>query len=130
MGNNASCVLKIGSEEQSVLLAGDIENKAEDIILDKIGTKIRSEILLAPHHGSKTSSSSRFIRAITPGNVIFSTGYLNRFNLPNQDIIERYTMNGASIWNTATDGAIHIKYQGNKFALTTERQKRSKYWNK
>ena len=54
----------------------------------------------------------------------------NDLNLPNQDIIERYTMNGASIWNTATDGAIHIKYQGNKFALTTERQKRSKYWNK
>ncbi|NNE37185.1 MAG: MBL fold metallo-hydrolase, partial [Gammaproteobacteria bacterium] len=128
-GNNASCVLKIGHGKDSVLISGDIEYQAEDLLIETTSAFLRSNILLAPHHGSKTSSKSRFIRVVNPENVIFSTGYLNRFKLPNKDIITRYMRNGSSIWDTASDGAIHIEYKGEQYTITSERQNRAKFWN-
>ncbi len=128
-GNNASCVLKIGKVKHSLLITGDIEYEAEDYLIEQYADYLKTNILLASHHGSITSSKSRFIRAVSPENVIFSTGYQNRFNLPNKDIITRYKRNGARTWNTASDGVIHIEYRNYEYKITTERHNRAKFWN-
>jgi competence protein ComEC len=128
-GNNASCVLKIGTGRSSVLLTGDIESRAEARILDKIPAKLPSMVMVAPHHGSKTSSGHRFIHAVSPETVIFSSGYLNRFRLPNQDIIDRYRTSGAETFNTATDGAVTIRFRNGKISVSGERERASRFWN-
>jgi competence protein ComEC len=128
-GNNASCVLKIGVGKDSILLTGDIEADAEYSLLAKNVNKLGASVLIAPHHGSLTSSSASFIRAVSAQDVIISSGYLNRFRLPNQDIINKYEASGANIFNTATDGAIIVKYINGDFSVMSEREVSSKFWN-
>ncbi len=128
-GNNASCVLKIGNQSVSVLLTGDIERHAELSLITENQDNLEVPVLVAPHHGSTTSSSPAFIRSVSAKHVVFSSGYLNRFRLPNQDIIMRYEQNGATIFNTARDGAISIKSTQGNYVITTERQRTSRFWN-
>ena len=128
-GNNASCVLKIGHGLGAVLLTGDIEKRAESHLLKKTPANLRATVLIAPHHGSNTSSGSGFIRAVSPETVVFSSGYLNRYKLPNQDIIKRYSSSGAKLFNTATDGAISIRFRDGDLSVLSERAISSKFWN-
>ena len=128
-GNNASCVLKLGNDDLSVLLTGDIERQAELSLLAENTGNLQSSVLLAPHHGSRTSSNPAFVRAVSASHVIFSSGYLNRFRLPNQDIISRYERLGAEFFNTASDGAVTIKSTQGRFTITTERQRASRIWS-
>ncbi len=90
-GNNASCVLKISSKFGSVLLSGDIEQKAERALLRHQPGKLRSRVLVVPHHGSLTSSTRGFIRAVRPDISIFTTGYRNRFHFPKQEFGRPYS---------------------------------------
>jgi competence protein ComEC len=128
-GNNASCVLKIGTGEDSVLLTGDIERRAESWLLEKYPGDLGATVLVAPHHGSTSSSGLGFIQAVSADMVVFSSGYLNRFRLPNQDIIKKYRSFGAKILNTATAGAISIRFRNGEFSVVTERMLSSKFWN-
>ncbi len=88
-GNNASCVLKVSSAQGSVLLTGDIERQAEKSLINNMREQIKADILLAPHHGSKTSSSNEFIAKTAPDHAVISAGYRNRFGFPKQDIMSR-----------------------------------------
>jgi competence protein ComEC len=128
-GNNASCVLKVTNQSLSVLLTGDIERQAELSLVARNNGNLSVPVLLVPHHGSITSSSFAFIRSVSASQVVFSSGYLNRFRLPNQDIIRRYESHGAEIFNTATDGAISIKSSQGQFVISTERQRTPRFWN-
>lgn len=103
--NNSSCVLKIGQGRNSVLLTGDIERLAESIILQQ-PNKLSAKVLVAPHHGSATSSTVKFIQAINPELVIFSMGYQNKFHFPNRKVVERYINNKTQLDDTAKSGAI------------------------
>lgn len=103
--NNSSCVLYISNAKHSVLLTGDIEAQVERQLL-RSGSNINADILIAPHHGSKTSSHKRFIEAVSPDYVIFSSGYLNQFNHPHPDIVKLYTNSGTISLNTAETGSI------------------------
>ncbi len=108
--NNNSCVLKITAGDHSALLTGDIEREGEEWLVSHFPTELKTHILLAPHHGSKTSSSIPFVRATNPAHVIFSTGYLNRYGFPRQEIQSRYTARGAIAHNTAEKGAIRFRF--------------------
>lgn len=109
-GNNASCVLKITHGTQSILLTGDIEKKVErELLASHIASQLASTILIAPHHGSKTSSTYEFIQAVSPEIVIYPTGFLNSYHHPHPDIVTRYTHFGAKQFNTAQDGALRVK---------------------
>src|SRR5699024_1088004 len=77
-GNNYSCVLRITSGKQHVLIAGDIERSAEQKLVAINAHKLSATILVAPHHGSLSSSSPAFIAAVHPKNVLFAVGYRNR----------------------------------------------------
>ncbi len=107
--NNSSCVLKVSSRFGSVLLTGDIEKKAEfRLIKLSQGRELMSEWLIAPHHGSKTSSSWRFLQAVSPKKVVFATGFQNRFHFPNALIVKRYRQFGATAYDTKEHGAVSI----------------------
>ena len=127
--NNRSCVLKVSRGMQSVLLTGDIEKEAEQRLLHTRKKDLSVKILVAPHHGSKTSSMPAFIDSVSPEYVLFPTGYLNRFNLPNQDIIERYRSRGIRMLNSAYHGAISIEFKDKDMSINTFRQTSQHVWH-
>lgn len=107
-GNNGSCVLRVETSGGSVLFTGDIEKKAERYLSETNPSSLRSDILIAPHHGSKTSSSQTFLDAVAPGRVIVSSGYLNRYHHPHSDVTARYAKMGIKTYNTAQHGALRV----------------------
>lgn len=128
--NNNSCVLQIRVDGQSILLTGDIEAVAERQLLQRWEGQLRSTLLVAPHHGSGTSSTPAFIAQVAPATVIFSSGYRNRFRHPQSQVVNRYAETGAALYNTATTGAIGyaINRQGEAQPLRLERQDARRYW--
>ena len=105
--NDRSCVLEINANGERLLLTGDIEREAERALLDK-GSLRPARYLVAPHHGSQSSSTERFISAVTPRHVIYTVGYRNRWHFPSQDVVARYESHGVRHWRTDRDGCIQI----------------------
>ncbi len=103
--NNDSCVLLINDGKQSVLLTGDITKKVEASLLKQY-PHLRADILIVPHHGSKTSSSDLFIKKLSPLVAVVSAGYLNRWNMPVDEVVQRYKQNNVELLNTAISGQI------------------------
>jgi len=127
-GNNRSCVLQIDTGGIAILLPGDIERAAEQALLAR-AQLTPVAILLAPHHGSRTSSTAAFIERLQPRYVVFSTGYLNRFHHPSSDVVERYNKQGARLLDTAYGGAITFVIERGRVAqITQQRQTSSHYW--
>jgi len=109
-GNNASCVLQIeAANGRRLLLPGDIERAAERHLVDDRREQLSSQVLVAPHHGSATSSSPAFIAAVGPEVVIFPAAWLNRYRFPKRDVIERYRAAGARLFDTGRRGALEVK---------------------
>jgi competence protein ComEC len=93
--NALSCVLRILGGGSSALLAGDIERAQEAALLQRLSQvggleRLRSTVLLAPHHGSKTSSSAEFLAAVQPAVVLVQAGYRNRYGHPAPEVMARY----------------------------------------
>jgi len=88
--NNGSCVIKISDQYHSVLLPGDIDKSIEKQLVDFYPEQLQADILLAPHHGSNTSSSRDFIRTVSAEFVVFSQGFMNRWSFPRQEVLERF----------------------------------------
>src|SRR5439155_21217016 len=124
--NNMSCVLRIVAGARSVLITGDIERGAEAQMVAG-GRALRSDVLLVPHHGSRTSSTQDFIAAVAPAWAVIPVGYRSRFGHPNRDVVERYRAAGAKILRTDLDGAVSINL-GHAFNLQGERHLRARYW--
>lgn len=89
-GNNSSCMLKITADKTSALLVGDIEKSAEQYLVKNFPGELSASVMSVPHHGSKTSSSEEFLRAVHPDYAVFSYGFLNRFHFPNAEVMHRY----------------------------------------
>ncbi len=106
--NNNSCVVKVSSEHHSVLMTGDIEQKAEKALMAHYkGTfALKADVMLAPHHGSKSSSSAAFIDEVNPLYVIFSAGYRNRWGFPNEEVLKRYNERGIKTFHTGDNGQL------------------------
>lgn len=121
--NAVSCVLRISSPQGSFLLTGDLPEKEEQALLETYPA-LRTDILLAPHHGSKTSSSEAFLGALNAHTVIISAGYLNRFGHPHPEVLHRYTEAGLKIWRTDQGGAIQIRPDG----ISAWRTTKPRYW--
>lgn len=128
LGNNSSCVLKISNGQNAVLLTGDIERPAESRLVREIPSKLSVNLLIAPHHGSKTSSSPAFINAVSPEVVIFSMGYKNRFGFPKQDIISRYELREITMLNTARDGALLFSFEDSEMTFSRYRYENQQFW--
>lgn len=80
--NELSCVLKVSTSRYSMLLTGDIGKKEEEKLVSRLGEKLKSDILIAPHHGSNSSSTWPFLFAVKPDYAIYQVGYLNPYRHP------------------------------------------------
>jgi competence protein ComEC len=125
--NESSCVLRVEGRGGSVLLTGDIEWNAEQALLTT--GLARADIVVVPHHGSRTSSSPDFVRALSPQIAIFSAGYRNRWGLPKSDIVKRWREAGARTFSTAKSGAIEI-HVGQRLQVSEHRKAARRYWSR
>ena len=107
-GNQASCVLRVEANGERLLLTGDIDSQAERALLDS-GQDLRAEWLLAPHHGSRSSSSADFLAQVAPLAVLLSRSRHNAFGHPHAEVIARYQAISAQLYDTATHGAVRIR---------------------
>lgn len=125
--NNRSCVLRIeAAGGASILLASDIEAADEMAILGRDAGTLASDVLLVPHHGSRTSSSPAFVAAVAAQHVIYPVGYRNRFGHPRPEVMARYA--GATEWRTDRDGALHVDL-ADRPVIVAQRRVRPRYWH-
>ena len=115
--NNNSIVLQVVFEGCTILMPGDIERAAEFELRQAMGTALKSNVLLVPHHGSRTSSTSAFLEAVAPEFAIFSCGWRNRFGLPHPEILARYQEIGSRILRTDTDGAVQVRIRSGQLQI-------------
>jgi competence protein ComEC len=116
--NANSMVIQLKMGEFSCLFTGDIKAKSEAELIALSGDDLKSQILIAPHHGSKTSSTPRFIAMVDPETVIFCAGWENRFRLPNEEVVNRYQQKDIQIFRTDHHGAIKIRTNGTSTKIT------------
>jgi competence protein ComEC len=127
--NNRSCVLRVASQFGSLLLAGDIERMAEDHLLQTQPNRLTSDVLVVPHHGSKTSSTDAFVGTVKPAAAIFTVGYRNRFGHPKPEVLARYQQAGSEIYRSDQDGALMLDFsEAQGIAITRWRQRERRYW--
>lgn len=126
--NDRGCVLKITSAFGSALLPADIERLSENELLARMPDALAANVMVVPHHGSRTSSSEAFIHAVHPATAIFTVGYRNRFGHPKEDVVERYLARGIETWRSDTSGALDLHFAAGGIALQSQRQFRQRYW--
>lgn len=127
--NDRSCVLRIDGPF-SVLLPGDIERSGEQRLLWEHPQQLRADVLLSPHHGSKTSSTPAFVAAVQPGVVVHSAGWRSRFGHPRAEVVERYAQLNARQITTGVSGAVRIrKDPDGNLEVETWRPRAARWWN-
>lgn len=123
--NNSSLVLRLDCGDFSALFCGDMESEAEqDLILS--GQNIDVDLLKVGHHGSKTSSSLRFVWETSPQYAVISVA-LDRNALPRDEVLARLEEQGAEIYRTDTDGSIIFIYDGENISVRLEREENTDY---
>ncbi|GFD70813.1 hypothetical protein KUL113_02330 [Tenacibaculum sp. KUL113] len=131
--NNAmSCVVRIAAQSGSVLIPGDIEKESEYALITKElarGTSaLNADILIAPHHGSKTSSTDIFIKHVAPKAVIYTQGYENRWRFPALNVVERYRQHNVQQYFTSSEGYTLVTFRKGSFEVNTLRSDLKKRW--
>ena len=127
--NDRSCVLSVVPPGGRVLLPGDIERRSEEELLARGRDDLRADVLVAPHQGSRTSSTPEFVRAVNPQVVVFPVGYRNRFGHPHRDVVRRYEDFGTRIYRSDRDGAVTIRIRaGGEIEVTPYRSVYRRYW--
>lgn len=120
--NNNSLVLHACYGDVSFLFTGDIMHQAEMELVSRIGHPgLNSTILIVPHHGSRSSSSMAFLRAVRPKEAVISAGWQNRFKFPHGIVLKRLKFVGSRIWCTANRGAVEITTTGKSYNIETFR---------
>jgi competence protein ComEC len=127
--NDRGCVLRVEAGGRRVLLPADIERRSEEALLANSPDRLPADMLLAPHHGSRTSSTPEFVRAVNPQIVVFPVGYRNRFRHPHRDVVQRYQDIGARIYRSDRDGAVTIAIRAEgAVSVTPYRALYRRYW--
>jgi competence protein ComEC len=125
--NARSCTLHVRGRARSILLAGDIEAAQEAQLVAHDSGRLHADVLLAPHHGSGTSSTQAFLDAVRPTAAIFQVGYRNRYHHPKPQVIERYEAMGIERFRTDETGAVTLDV-GEQVAVTLYRREHARYW--
>lgn len=126
--NDTSCVLRIASRFGGVLLPADIEARAEAELVQRVGTALATTVLVAPHHGSKTSSTPAFIAEVAPRLVLFPSGYKNPYRHPHPDVVARYAAHGVGAAVTGVSGALEVQFADEGMTLRREREHTRRFW--
>jgi competence protein ComEC len=126
--NGLSCVVRVSGGARSALLTGDIEREQETGLVEAFGGALRSDVLIAPHHGSRTSSSAGFLDTVQPARAVFQAGYRSRFGHPAPDVVARYRERGVVTLASPACGAWSWRAAGPP-AGTCERDAVRRYWH-
>ena len=128
-GNNRSCVLLVEGAGQRILLPGDVLASAERAFIARVGGAV--DILAAPHHGSRSSSSPAFVAALRPRHVLFASGYRNAFGHPHPEVQARYRSVESRMWHTGEQGAVRFEVNaaGQLLPPVAHREKHRRYWH-
>ena len=124
--NALSCVLRISTARSAALLAGDIERGQEQALLETGLSPV--DVLLVPHHGSKTSSSQPFLQALQPRLALVQAGYRNRFGHPAPEVVARYSEQGIALVQSSYCGAATWRSDA-PGQLHCERTQAKRYWH-
>jgi competence protein ComEC len=125
--NARGCTLHISAGGHSMLLAADIEAAQEAQLVLAAADKLRADVLLAPHHGSGTSSTPAFLLAVRPALGVFQVGYRNRYHHPKPEVYERYREMGIGRLRTDEAGAISLHF-GAQVDASAYRNEHMRYW--
>ncbi len=106
--NHRSCVLRIESGGQVALLTGDIDRAAERRLVEHHADRLRADLLVSPHHGSRSSSTPEFVAAVRPRVVIHAAGWRSHFGHPRPEVVARYEAVGAQQYVTGVEGALRV----------------------
>lgn len=128
--NDNSCVLKISSANGAVLLTGDIEQPAETWLVQSNASALSADVLIAPHHGSQSSSTLTFLRQINPAYILIPAGYQNPFKFPHSQVLERYLIDKRHWLNVSDQGAITVTFSNKQIIIDSYRNHLRKYWHK
>lgn len=126
--NNQSCVLQLSFQGRQVLLPGDIERLGEFRLVRYYQQRLQSDVMLVPHHGSRTSSHPYLLNQVQPHIGLISSGYLNRFNMPHPEAIARLEAAKVTLYNTAWDGQVSVLWYRQRWHIRTQRGDFSPYW--
>jgi competence protein ComEC len=124
--NDLSCVLRVSAGGRAMLLTGDIEHGAERALVRE--SLPPADVLLVPHHGSRSSSSAPFLAAVQPRIAVAATGYRSRFGHPAPEVAARYAQAGAALLRTDRDGALTVRLSAAGMRVEAERARRPRYW--
>ena len=132
--NNMSCVVQITTRTDKLLLTGDIERQVEAHLVKffaRNDDNLRADVLVVPHHGSRSSSSEQFVQAVSPKLALISVGYRNRYGLPKADVVERYRRSGTAVLDTNWSGAITLTLGADQTMMPElYREQHRRYWSK
>ncbi len=126
--NAMSCVLRLEAVDgASALLVGDIEAPQEAQLVASQAAALGADVLLAPHHGSRSSSSAPFLDTVRPRVVLVQAGYRNRFGHPAPEVSARYAERGLQVADSPHCGAMHW-FSARPGEVRCERVLRPRYW--
>lgn len=128
VSNDRGCVLKVTSHFGNALLPADIEAPVELRLTEASAEKLPADLLVAPHHGSNSSSTPAFLGAVGARHIVVSAGYRNRFRHPSDAVMDRYAVTGAKIWRTDRQGAILAAFGARGISVIGERARAPRYW--
>ncbi|CAH0188156.1 ComE operon protein 3 [Massilia sp. Bi118] len=126
--NARSCTLRITNGRTAILLAGDIEAAQEAALVASGADGLRADVLLAPHHGSGTSSTQAFLQAVHPSVSVFQVGWRNRYKHPKKEVYERYGQLGIERLRTDELGALTLAFDA-KVEAQAYRRQHARYWS-
>ncbi|PXW26276.1 DNA internalization-related competence protein ComEC/Rec2 [Paraburkholderia caballeronis] len=136
--NEHCCVLRVSTHARApadpadtrvaALLAADIEAPAERALLARDSAALHAQVLVVPHHGSRTSSTEPFLDAVGPLVAIFQVGYLNRFHHPQQGVYARYEARHITLARSDADGAVRVEASGTVLNVERYRDTQRRYW--
>lgn len=125
--NHYSCVVRVTDGRQSALFTGDIDTSAEYALLYH-RVPLNSDVLIVPHHGSRTSSSPAFIDAVAPRYAVFTTGYRHRWALPHSEVESRYLRRGIQTMRSAVHGYIRFSFSQHQLEVSDYGTREKRRW--
>ncbi len=117
--NNKSLVLKLTYGGRSLLFPGDLERAGEEVVISRAGSLLKSDILLAPHHGSRYSCSTGFLKMVRPKICIISSGHGNYFGFPHSETLKRLRAAGSQVVRIDQVGAVQLSLGPSRFDVST-----------
>ena len=126
--NDGSCVLRVMTDQVTVLLAGDVSAARERELIRYWRTTLRADILVLAHHGSHTSTAASFLKWVDPNVAVVSAGRANRFSHPRASVLQRLEARGVRILNTAIDGGVMVTSTPHSLTVGGLRDGNIPYW--